>query len=183
MSNISKRFYKETTETDFNNLLVSGYYFGKLTQNTPDGTTDFNWIIEVQAFDNNPNYVYQRVTRASDRAIFTRFKNNGTWRDWEVLALKSDLTTTIIEKQFNDTIAVPSGTAYSITTFTIPYTVPSGYKFLAICRTWVDNGESYVKNAYLSGTESKRTVTVIVSNLNGVAKNTVAYASILFIKS
>ena len=91
LSNISNRFYKEITETDFNNLRVSGYYFGKLTQNTPDGTTDSNWIVEVQAFDNNPNYVYQSATRASNRLIFTRYRNGSAWSNWEVLALKSDL--------------------------------------------------------------------------------------------
>ena len=98
-------------------------------------------------------------------------------------AQKSDLKTTIIEKQFKDTIAVPSGTAYSLSTFKIPYTVPSGYNVLAICRAWVDDRSSNVKNAYLSGTESERTITVEVSNLNGVEKNAVAYVNILFIKS
>ena len=91
LSNISNRFYVQSSETDFNRLTKSGYYFGKFIQNTPDGTTDSNWIVEVQAFDNNPNYVFQRVTRASDKAIFTRIQNNGTWSDWEVLARKSDL--------------------------------------------------------------------------------------------
>ncbi len=81
----------QSSETDFNRLTKSGYYFGKLAQNTPDGTTDSNWIVEVQAFDNNPNYVFQRVTRASDKAIFTRIQDSGTWSDWEVLARKSDL--------------------------------------------------------------------------------------------
>lgn len=86
------RFYRPTSEIEFNNLLVSGYYFGKLTQNTPDGTTDSNWIIEVQAFDNNPNYVYQRATRASNRLIFTRYRNGSAWSNWEMLALRSDLS-------------------------------------------------------------------------------------------
>lgn len=91
LSNVSNRFYVRTSETDFNRLTKSGYYFGKLAQNTPDGTTDSNWIVEVQAFDNNPNYVFQRVTRASDKAIFTRMQDGGRWSDWEVLARKSDL--------------------------------------------------------------------------------------------
>lgn len=92
LSNISNRFYAQTSETDFNKLTKSGYYYGKLTQNTPDGTTDTNWIVEVQAFDDNPNYVFQRVARASDKSIFTRIKDNRTWSDWEVLARKSDFT-------------------------------------------------------------------------------------------
>ena len=90
-SEVGNRFYRPTSEIDFNNLLVSGYYFGKLTQNTPDGTTDSNWIIEVQAFDNNTGWTFQRVTRASEKAIFTRIQNNGTWSDWEVLVRKSAL--------------------------------------------------------------------------------------------
>lgn len=91
LSNISNRFYVRASETDFNNMTRSGYFFGKLVQNTPDGTTDSNWIIEVQAFDNNTGWTFQRATRSSDKAIFTRIQNNGRWSDWEVLARKSDL--------------------------------------------------------------------------------------------
>lgn len=92
LSNISNRFYAKTSETDFNRLTKSGYYFGVLKQNTPDGTTAFNWIIEVQAFDNSTGWTFQRATRTSDKAIFTRIQDNGTWSDWEVLAQKSDLS-------------------------------------------------------------------------------------------
>lgn len=92
MSNVSDRFYVRTSETDFNRLTKSGYYFGKLTQNTPDGTTDSNWIVEVQAFDNSTGWTFQRATRSSDKAIFTRIQDNGMWSDWEALAKKSDLT-------------------------------------------------------------------------------------------
>ncbi len=94
-SEVGDRFYRPTSEIDFNNLLVSGYYIGKLSKNTPDGTTSANWIIEVQAFDNNPNYVYQRATRASDKRTFTRYRegyNDIGWKDWEISATKSDLT-------------------------------------------------------------------------------------------
>ena len=90
LSNISNRFYVRASETDFNNMTRSGYFFGKFVQNTPDGTTDSNWIIEVQAFDNNTGWTFQRATRSSDKAIFTRIQDNGTWSDWEVLALKSE---------------------------------------------------------------------------------------------
>lgn len=91
LSNISNRFYVRTSETDFNNMTRSGYFFGKLVQNTPDGTTDSNWIVEVQAFDNSTGWTFQRAARSSDKAIFTRIQDNGTWSDWEVLARKSDL--------------------------------------------------------------------------------------------
>ena len=98
-SEVGDRFYRPTSEIDFNNLLVSGYYIGKLSKNTPDGTTSANWIIEVQAFDNNPNYVYQRATRASDKRTFTRYRegyNDIGWKDWEISATKSDLASTDI---------------------------------------------------------------------------------------
>lgn len=91
LSNISNRFYVRASETDFNNMTRSGYFFGKFVQNTPDNTTDSNWIIEVQAFDNNTGWTFQRATRSSDKAIFTRIQDNGTWSYWEVLARKSDL--------------------------------------------------------------------------------------------
>lgn len=91
-SEIGNRFYVRASETDFNNMTRSGYFFGKLVQNTPDGTTDSNWIIEVQAFDNNTGWTFQRASRSSDKAIFTRIQDNGTWSDWEVLARKSDLS-------------------------------------------------------------------------------------------
>ena len=90
-SEIGNRFYVRASETDFNNMTRSGYFFGKFVQNTPDGTTDSNWIVEVQAFDNSNGWTFQRATRSSDKAIFTRIQDNGTWSDWEVLARKSDL--------------------------------------------------------------------------------------------
>ena len=90
-SEIGNRFYVRASETDFNNMTRSGYFFGKFVQNTPDGTTDSNWIVEVQAFDNSNGWTFQRATRSSDKAIFTRIQDNGTWSDWEALAKKSDL--------------------------------------------------------------------------------------------
>lgn len=119
LSNISNRFYAKTSETDFNRLTKSGYYFGVLKQNTPDGTTSANWIIEVQAFDNNPNYVYQRATRASDKSTFTRYREEYKdigWKDWEISATKSDLTA------LTDIILTPAN-SYS---FNADYTY--GYK-------------------------------------------------------
>ena len=93
LSNVSDRFYVRTSETDFNRLTKSGYYFGRLTQNTPDGTTDSNWIVEVQAFDNSTGWTFQRAARSSDKEIFTRIQDNGTWSDWEALAKKSETLT------------------------------------------------------------------------------------------
>lgn len=93
MSNVQNRFYKKTDKTDFDDLTTNGYYYGVLTSNTPDGTTTENWVVEVQAFDNNPLYVFQRATKVSDKRIFTRHREGKTigWKNWEILATKSDL--------------------------------------------------------------------------------------------
>ena len=134
MSNISNRFYAQTSETDFNNLLISGYYFGILSQNTPDGTTTTNWIVEVQAFDNNPNYVYQRATRASGERMLTRYRNGPTWSGWEEIATKSDLNQNIIAKTFNAQVTVKANEGYICD---VPFTVPDGYEVLDVVDTYI----------------------------------------------
>lgn len=133
-SEIGNRFYVRASETDFNNMTRSGYFFGKLVQNTPDGTTDSNWIIEVQAFDNNTGWTFQRAARSSDKAIFTRIQDNGTWSDWEVLARKSDLSQNIIAKTFNVQATVKANEGYICD---IPFTVPDGYELLDVVDTYI----------------------------------------------
>lgn len=93
LSNVQNRFYKKTDKTDFDDLTTSGYYYGVLNSNTPDGSTTANWGVDVQAFDNNPLYVFQRAVRVSDKRIFTRHREGKTigWKNWEILATKSDL--------------------------------------------------------------------------------------------
>ena len=133
-SEIGNRFYVRASETDFNNMTRSVYFFGKLGQNTPDGTTDSNWIIEVQAFDNNTGWTFQRAARSSDKAIFTRIQDNGTWSDWEVLARKSDLSQNIIAKTFNVQATVKANEGYICD---IPFTVPDGYELLDVVDTYI----------------------------------------------
>ena len=133
-SEIGNRFYVRASETDFNNMTRSGYFFGKLVQNTPDGTTDSNWIIEVQAFDNNTGWTFQRAARSSDKAIFTRIQDNGTWSDWEVLARKSDLSQNIIAKTFNAQVTVKTNEGYICD---VPFTVPDGYELLDVVDTYI----------------------------------------------
>lgn len=133
-SEIGNRFYVRASETDFNNMTRSGYFFGKLVQNTPDGTTDSNWIIEVQAFDNNTGWTFQRAARSPDKAIFTRIQDNGTWSDWEVLARKSDLSQNIIAKTFNVQATVKANEGYICD---IPFTVPDGYELLDVVDTYI----------------------------------------------
>ena len=133
-SEIGNRFYVRASETDFNNMTRSGYFFGKLVQNTPDGTTDSNWIIEVQAFDNNTGWTFQRAARSSDKAIFTRIQDNGTWSDREVLARKSDLSQNIIAKTFNVQATVKANEGYICD---IPFTVPDGYELLDVVDTYI----------------------------------------------
>lgn len=136
LSNISNRFYVRASETDFNNMTRSGYFFGKFVQNSPDGTTDSNWIVEVQAFDNSTGWTFQRATRSSDKAIFTRIQDNGTWSDWEVIARKSDLSQNIIAKTFNAQVTVKANEGYVCD---VPFTVPDGYELLDVVDTYILN--------------------------------------------
>jgi hypothetical protein len=117
LSNVQNRFYKKTDKTDFNDLTTNGYYYGVLTSNTPDGTTTENWVVEVQAFDNNPLYVFQRATRVSDKRIFTRHREGKTigWKNWEILATKSDLNNIVT----SENIKSISFTAGEIKTLTV----------------------------------------------------------------
>lgn len=117
LSNVQNRFYKKTDKTDFNDLTTNGYYYGVLTSNTPDGTTTENWVVEVQTFDNNPLYVFQRVTRVSDKRIFTRHREGKTigWKNWEILATKSDLNNIVT----SENIKSISFTAGEIKTLTV----------------------------------------------------------------
>lgn len=167
---------KTVCQNMFSTLQASGICYRVKMKPTPNGTT-----ADAYVYCASPSYGFIHIRDHNGTDYCGRVRN-GDW-SWDTYALKSDLKTTIIEKQFKDTIAVPSGTDYSLSKFKIPYTVPSGYNVLAICRAWVDDRSSNVKNAYLSGTGSERTTTVEVSNLNGVEKNAVAYVSILFIKS
>ena len=117
LSNVQNRFYKKTDKTDFNDLTTNGYYYGVLTSNTPDGTTTENWVVEVQTFDNNPLYVFQRAVRVSDKRIFTRHREGKTigWKNWEILATKSDLNNIVT----SENIKSISFTAGEIKTLTV----------------------------------------------------------------
>ena len=117
LSNVQNRFYKKTDKTDFNDLTTNGYYYGVLTSNTPDGTTTANWVVEVQTFDNNPLYVFQRAVRVSDKRIFTRHREGKTigWKNWEILATKSDLNNIVT----SENIKSISFTAGEIKTLTV----------------------------------------------------------------
>lgn len=181
LSNVSDRFYVRTSETDFNRLTKSGYYFGKLTQNTPDGTTDSNWIAEVQAFDNSTGWTFQRAARSSDKAIFTRIQDNGTWSDWEVLARKSDLSDFIVSRQISVDVTIPNGSPYSISEYDITCDIPSGYKYAGILRAWCIDPSCFVSNAYFR--DEGKNAKVNVSNLNGTQKNTRIFISVLYAKS
>lgn len=180
-NNLSNKFAaKDISDGSLNQITTTGFYFGSnITEVTPYIKSHMWCLINAYVSGNSASI----FVIAGNAMALSIYRNVDGIYSYYPIATKSDLKTTIIEKQFKDTIAVPSGTAYSLSTFKIPYTVPSGYNVLAICRAWVDDRSSNVKNAYLSGTESERTTTVEVSNLNGVEKNAVAYVNILFIKS
>ena len=95
------------------------------------------------------------------------------------LALKGDLSDLVIEKGFQKSIDIPAGNAYSTTECDIEYTVPSGYKALAVYKGLVTNGTCCVYNSYFKDGKAR----LVISNLNGSQKTVTAYAFILFIKS
>lgn len=85
-----------------------------------------------------------------------------------------------MSKGFQKTFNIPAGNAYDTTVCDIEYTVPSGYKILAVYNGIVADNTCYVCNTYLIDDGKAR---LIISNLNGSQKTTTAYAFILFIRS
>ena len=92
---------------------------------------------------------------------------------------KSDLSDLVIEKGFQKSVDIPAGNAYSSTECNIEYTVPSGYRALAIYKGLVTNSTCCVYNTYFTGGKAR----LVISNLNGSQKTVTAYIFILFIKS
>ena len=92
---------------------------------------------------------------------------------------KSDLSDLVIEKGFQKSVYIPAGNAYSSTECVIEYTVPSGYRALAIYKGLVTNSTCCVYNTYFTGGKAR----LVISNLNGSQKTVTAYIFILFIKS
>lgn len=136
-------------------------------------------ILLVFVADNDCNVVYQQLFNNVGSAIYIRRYWFGTWSGWVDIALKSNLSDIIIEKGFQKSVNIPAGNAYATIECDIEYTVPSGYRALAIYKGLVTNSTCCVYNAYFTGGKAR----LVISNLNGSQKTVTAYAFIFFIKS
>ena len=113
------------------------------------------------------------------RNMWAHYVSEGTDYGWSEYAQKSDLSDLVIEKGFQKSVDIPAGNAYSSTECDIEYTVPSGYRALAINKGLVVSSTCCVYNTYFTGGKAR----LVISNLNGSQKTVTAYAFILFIKS
>lgn len=77
---------------DFNNLIQNGFYTGKFSEHTPDGTTSRYWNVEVSLFDNNVSYVYQKACKANSNIYYSRYYDDQGWSDWDSFATNTDLS-------------------------------------------------------------------------------------------
>ena len=87
----SELFYDLGDNVDFNNLIQNGFYTGKFSEHTPDGTTAGYWNVEVSLFDNNVNYVYQKACKANSNIYYSRYYDDQGWSDWDSFATNTDL--------------------------------------------------------------------------------------------
>lgn len=78
-----KRVATDVSATNLNSLTTPGFYWGSSLTNSPDGGTDF-WYILVQQYPTNPAFVSQTAwgLNANSRTMFFRDNINGVWDTW-----------------------------------------------------------------------------------------------------
>lgn len=162
-----------------------GAKFGRTGINTKnsassEGASDKSEGFLLSAFPNRTEWNSQMMlpNGINPRPYFRGISKDG-WSKWAAGALMSDLLDLVIEKGFQKSVDIPAGNAYSTTECDIEYTVPSGYKALAVYKGLVTNGTCYVYNSYFKDGKAR----LVISNLNGSQKTVTAYAFILFVKS
>lgn len=84
----------------------------------------------------------------------------------------------VIIRQYSAKITLRSNTYDE---FSIPFTIPSGYKFVGIVRAWVTNEEIVTVNAYTK-TVSSTDVTMSLFNKSSNAITASSYINLLFLK-
>lgn len=87
-------------------------------------------------------------------------------------------TNIVIIRQYSAKITLRSNTYDE---FSIPFTIPSGYKFVGIVRAWVTNEEIVTVNAYTK-TVSSTDVTMSLFNKSSNAITASSYINLLFLK-
>ena len=78
----TKLFADKGSGLNFNDFTSDGFYTGKFNYNTPDNTSESHWNLEVSAFDNNPNYVYQRACKVNGSYYYCRYLDDNDWSVW-----------------------------------------------------------------------------------------------------
>lgn len=135
-----------------------------------DRSSDVIWF-----GDKSKNMFLQCRNYTNTKDMIATFSDGSTLE----FPTKSDLSDLVIEKGFQKSVDIPAGNAYSSTECDIEYTVPSGYRALAIYKGLVTNSTCCVYNTYFTGGKAR----LVISNLNGSQKTVTAYIFILFIKS
>ena len=175
INNLSNRFEVEII-TDLNQITKTGWYSGgNIAQINQYILGGWNIINAAVQSDNSA-----RISVFNKRGLVLEVNRDGDGSyTYFPLALKSDLTDIIIEKGFQKSVNIPAGNAYATIECDIEYTVPSGYRALAIYKGLVTNSTCCVYNTYFTGGKAR----LVISNLNGSQKTVTAYAFIFFIKS
>ena len=156
----------------------TGYYCGSNISETNTYLDSSDWCV-IHAIIQSDGNKDITVHAKSGTLIVFRMLPDGSVYKVSNIALKADLSDLVIEKGFQKSVDIPAGNAYSSTECDIEYTVPSGYRALAIYKGLVTNSTCCVYNTYFTGSKAR----LVISNLNGSQKTVTAYAFILFIKS
>ena len=156
----------------------TGYYCGSNISETNTYLDSSDWCV-IHAIIQSDGNRDITVHAKSGTLIVFRMLPDGSVYKVSNIALKADLSDLVIEKGFQKSVDIPAGNAYSSIECDIEYTVPSGYRALAIYKGLVTNSTCCVYNTYFTGGKAR----LVISNLNGSQKTVTAYAFILFIKS
>lgn len=182
LSNYDKNNVDSPTIADCNSPRVKEGTLDENSKNTPN-TEGLTTATEGHLSTIFPNRAgswnaQMALYNGKNPCVFLRGADT-EWAKWLALATKSDLTDIIIEKGFQKSVNIPAGNAYATIECDIEYTVPYGYRALAIYKGLVTNSTCCVYNTYFTGGKAR----LVISNLNGSQKTVTAYAFILFIKS
>lgn len=118
------------------------------------------------------------IARADSYPLI-RIRENGSWKPWKNIALKSDLTDIIKITQ----IVYPEKVtlnALSHTYVEIPFDSFSGYKYIGVVDAWSNNAYIITTNHYYVRDNK---VAVHIVNVNKESATADVFSSILFIKN
>ena len=88
----TKLFADKGSGLNFNDFTSDGFYTGSFNDNTPDSASGAYWNLEVSAFDNNSNYVYQRACKVNSSYYYCRYLDDKGWSAWRRFLSTSDIT-------------------------------------------------------------------------------------------